>query len=105
MHPLTVYVRIRLHYLQMICAVGGCRAVLKYCGNTTNLASHLKSYLKVAALAHVSKSNPYNFWWRGRVMDLNYISEVLCRSLLACASYGRKEKVKIATNSKCYLIN
>ena len=43
MHPLTVYVRIRLHYLQVICAVGGCRAVLKYCGNTTNLASHLKS--------------------------------------------------------------
>ena len=61
--------------------------------------------LKVAALAHVSKSNPYNFWRRGRVMDLNYVSEVLCRSLLACASYGRKEKVKIATNSKCYLIN
>ena len=43
MHPLTVYVHIRLHYLQVICAVGGCRAVLKYCGNTTNLASHLKS--------------------------------------------------------------
>ena len=62
-------------------------------------------YIKVAALAHVSKSNPYNFWWRGRVIDLNYVSEVLCRSLLACASYGRKEKVKIATNSKCYLIN
>ena len=61
--------------------------------------------VKVAALAHVSKSNPYNFWRRGRVMDLNYVSEVLCRSLLACASYGRKEKVKITTNSKCYLIN
>ena len=63
------------------------------------------NYLKVAALAHVSKSNLYNFWWRGRVMDLNYVSEVLCRLLLACVSYGRKEKVKIASNSKCYLIN
>ena len=38
-------------------------------------------------------------------MDLNYLSEVLCQSLLACVSYGRKEKVKIASNSKCYLIN
>ena len=28
----------------MICAVGRCGAVLKYCGNTTNLASHLKSH-------------------------------------------------------------
>ena len=26
-----------------MCAVGECRAVLKYCGNTTNLASHLRT--------------------------------------------------------------
>ena len=30
--------------LQVICAVGHCGAVLKYCGNKTNLASHLKSH-------------------------------------------------------------
>ena len=37
---LILYINI---YIQVVCAVGECRAVLKYCGNTTNLASHLRT--------------------------------------------------------------
>ena len=30
-------------FVSVLCAVAGCSSVLKYCGNTTNLASHLKT--------------------------------------------------------------
>ena len=34
-------------------------------------------HFKVVALAIMSKSNPNNFWWIGRVVGLIYVAAVL----------------------------